>query len=193
MTDIKIRSLTGASIKTYIPSIVKIHAEVLKEFPYLRLSDSEEDIRYLKRLSQSKDAIAILVFDGPKIVGVSTGCPLEKTMTPFQKPFLENDHAIADYYYFGVSALLKQYRGRGIAHHFFDLREQHVKQLKKYKKICFSTVIRNKKPHDYTPLDAFWKKRGYIEHKDLITHFSWREIDEKESSPKPLNFWIKEV
>lgn len=195
--DIKIRTLTGAAIRTYIPSIAKLRMEILKEFPYLIAGSPEEDAQYLKRLSQSKDSIAILVFDGPKIIGVSTGIPLKEERPQFQKPFLEKSDNPADYYYFGVSALLKEYRGRGLAHHFFDLREHHVKNLKRYKKICFTIASRPqnhpKRPLDYVPLDAFWKKRGYIEHQNLIATFPWREIEEETPSPKKLHFWTKNL
>ncbi|HNA62244.1 MAG TPA: hypothetical protein PKW79_04130 [Rhabdochlamydiaceae bacterium] len=196
-SDIKVRTLTGAGIKTYIPSILKVQTEVLREFPYLSLNNAEAEMKYLKQLSQSKDSIAVLVFDGPKIVGVSTGIPLEEHRPGFQKIFLDRIHNPSDYYYFGTSALMQEYRGRGIAHHFFDLRENHVKQLKKYKKICFTTVIRpkdhHKRPADYSSLDNFWKKRGYVEHKDLIVTLPWREIGEEEPSHKPMNFWIKSL
>ena len=62
--DIKIRTLRGAGIKTYIPSIVKVRNEVLKEFPYMRVGHVEEDTQYFRNLSQCKDSIAVLVFDG---------------------------------------------------------------------------------------------------------------------------------
>ncbi len=195
--DIKIRSLIGAGIKTYIPSIVKVRTEVLKEYPYLRVGHAEEDTKYFRRLCQSKDSIAVLVFDGPKIVGVSTGTPLDEHPTQIQKPFLEKNLDPSEFYYFGICSLLKAYRGRGIAHHFFDLREEHAKHLKRFNKICLSNVIRpknhHKKPKDYIPLDSFWKKRGYVEQKDLINQLVWREADEKTASPKSLVFWVKDL
>ena len=195
--DIKIRTLRGAGIKTYIPSIVKVRNEVLKEFPYLRVCHAEEDTKYFKQLSQSKDAIAVLVFDGPKIIGASTGIPLDEQLPHLQKPFVDNDLNPSEYYYFGVCTLLKPYRGRGIAHHFFDIREDHAKHLKRFHKICLSHVIRHKnhpkKPKDYISLDSFWKKRGYIERQDLVAELHWRETEEKTPSPKSLVFWVKDL
>ena len=195
--DIKIRTLHGAGIKTYIPSIVKVRNEVLKEYPYMRVGHVEEDTKYFRNLSQSKDSIAVLVFDGPKIIGVSTGVPLDEQSHPLQKPFLEKDLNPSDYYYFGVCTLLKPYRGRGIAHHFFDLREEHAKHLKRFNKICLSNVVRPKnhpkKNKDYVSLDSFWKKRGYVERKDLMGQLAWRDVEEKAPSPKSLVFWVKEL
>lgn len=196
-SDIKIRFLTGAAIRTYIPSIAKVRSEVLKEFPYLRAGNVEEDTRYLQRCSQSKDAIAVLVFDGPKVVGVSTGVPLEEERAFIQKPFIMRGEDISDYYYFGLCALLPPYRGRGIAHHFFDIREEHVQHLKRFRKICLTDPLRPKnhdhQPKDYISLDAFWKKRGYVKHQELICQFAWHEQDGKEPVPVSLVYWIKEI
>jgi hypothetical protein len=195
--DIKIRTFRGAGIKTYIPSIVKVRSEVLKEYPYMREGHVDEDTKYFKHLSQSKDSIAVIVFDGPKIIGVTTGMPLEEQVPFLQKPFLEKKLKLSEIYHFGICALLKPYRGRGIAHHFFDRREEHVKQLKRFKKICLSSVVRPKnhpqKPKDYNSLDTFWKKRGYVERKDLVGEFSWCEQGEKAPTPKSLIFWVKEI
>jgi hypothetical protein len=195
--DIKIRTLRGVGIKTYIPSIVKVRNEVLKEYPYLRAGHVEEDTQYFRNLSRCKDAIAVLVFDGPKIIGVTTGVPLEEQIQVLQKPFIEKKLKLSDYYYFGVCTLLKPYRGRGIAHHFFDHREAHVKHLKRFSKICLSNVVRPKnhpkKTKDYISLDSFWKKRGYVERKDLIGEMPWRDVEEKTPSPKSLIFWVKEI
>jgi len=195
--DIKIRTFTGAGIKTYIPSIVKVRSEVLKEFPYLRVGHIEEDTKYFKRLCQNKDAIAVLIFDGPKIIGVSIGMPLKEQPLLLQKPFIEQRLDPSEFYYFGVCTLLKPYRGRGIAHHFFDIREEHVKHLKRFNKICLNSVIRPKnhpkKTKDCVSLDTFWKKRGYVERKDLVGFLNWQETDESQPTPKPMAFWVKEI
>lgn len=195
--DIKIRTLHGAGIKTYIPSIVKVRNEVLKEYPYMRIEQVEEDTQYFRHLSHAKDSIAVLVFDGPKIIGVTTGVPLDEQLPAFQQPFVEKDLKPSDYYYFGVCTLLKPYRGRGLAHHFFDIREEHAKHLKRFNKICLSHVVRPKnhpkKSKDYVSLDSFWKKRGYVERKDLMGQFAWRDVEEKTPSPKSLVFWVKEI
>jgi GNAT superfamily N-acetyltransferase len=163
----------------------------------MRAGHVEEDTHYFRTLSQSKDSVAVLVFDGPKIIGVTTGVPLDEQLPSLQKPFLDKDFKPSDFYYFGVCTLLKPYRGRGIAHHFFDLREEHAKHLKRFNKICLSNVVRpknhQKKPKDYVSLDSFWKKRGYVERKDLMGQLAWRDVEEKAPSPKSLVFWVKEI
>lgn len=190
--DIKIRTLTGSGIKTYIPSIAKVREQIRGEFPYLRLAGLEADLGYLKHLSQYKDAIAVLVFDGPTIVGASTGMPLCEERPEVQEPFIKQGLPIEEYYYFDLSALLKPYRSRGIAHHFFDLREEHVLHLKRFTKICFTSVSPQSEtncPTEQMNLESFWKKRGYVEH--LAITGSYCAINPP--CAVTLKFWVKDL
>jgi hypothetical protein len=196
-SNIKVVTFTGASIRTYIPSIAKLRTEVFREYPFLYAGDTKYENKYLKKLTRCKDAIAVLIFDGPKIVGSSIGLPLEEEAAEIQQPFLENGHNPADYFYLGDSVLLKPYRSRGLGHHFFDLREAHVKHLKRFQHICFCTVVRPKnhprRPKEPTiSLEQFWKKRGYAQHPKFKCFISWRDLDEEKETPKPRVFWIKE-
>ncbi len=191
-SDIKIRKLVGSGIKTYIQSIVKVRQEVLSEIPYFKLGSPDIDLKYLKHHCLSKDSIAILVFDGSQIIGVSTGLPLAEEYPEFQEPFLKQGLPVGDYYYFGLSALLKPYRSRGIAHHFFDLREEHVRHLKRFTKICFTSPIPPKgfvRPTEQNNLETFWQKRGYMRHPEITCRYPILEGPFAIS----LNFWIKEI
>ena len=180
MSNIKIRSLTGNGIRTYIPSIVQVRSEVLRDLPPLRNGNVEEDTRYLQQLCQLKDAIAILVFDHTKIVGVALGLPLENERPAIQKPILDQHLLVSDYYFFSNCSLLPAYRGRGLTHHFFDLREAHVQHLKRFKKICLLEIV---SPTGTLSLDPFWRKRGYVKQRDLTCQL-------KEMS---LVYWMKDV
>lgn len=197
LSNIKIRSFTGASIKPYLPSIAKLRMEILLEYPYLYDGNTEVEMRYLRKLVQCKESIAVVIFDGPKIVGAATGLPLEEETPEMKKPFIETDQNLNDYFYFGQALLLEPYRGRGIGHHFFDLREEHAKHLKRFKRACFFCVLRAEdhhlKPDDHIPLDSFWKKRGYVFHPNLKCHLKWQDLDEEEESPKTVAYWIKEL
>lgn len=191
-SDIKIRTLIGPGIKTYIQSIAKVRGEVLSEIPYLQLGGLETDLKYLKHISMCKDAIAVIVFDGPKIIGSSTGMPLAEELPGFQEPFIKRGLPVEEYYYFGFSALLKPYRSRGIAHHFFDIREEHVRHLKRFSKICFTSSIPPKgtqRTPDQTNLEMFWQKRGYVEHPEMTCRYPI--LDRQFAIP--LQFWVKEL
>ncbi len=187
----------GAGIRTYIPSIVKIRSEVLCEMPYVCQSTVPSDVHFVKKCSQIKDAIAVLIFDGPKIIGATLGMPLEELPTYYHHPFLEKEDTIGDYYYFDFCALLKPYRSRGLAHHFFDIREDHVKHLKRYKKICLSEIVQTnhlkRYPNDPVALDLFWKRRGFIEHRDLISEVPLFGTEAKNHIPRSMIFWVKDI
>jgi GNAT superfamily N-acetyltransferase len=196
-SDIKVRSFTGSGIKIYIPTLAKLRLEILKEYPFLCVGNFEEEKKNLRRLSQSKEAIIVLVFDGPKIVGMSTGLPMDEEPTALKKLLIEHDHRPADYYHFGEALLLKPYRGRGIGHHFFDLREAHVKHLKKYRHIALSTVVRPndhpKRSRDYLEIENLWRKRGYVEQQRFKKEAAWPDIGETRSSKKEIALWVKDL
>lgn len=191
-SDIKIRTLIGPAIKTYVQSIAKVRQEVLSEIPYLQLGGPETDLNYLKHLSLSKDSIAIVVFDGPKIIGASTGIPLSDEIPTFQEPFLKRGISVEEYYYFGLSALQKPYRSRGIAHHLFDIREEHVRHLKRFNKICFTSTIPPQgvaRPIEQNNLETFWQKRGYVQHPEMTCRYPILDRNFAIS----LKFWIKDL
>jgi len=193
----KIRTFTGAGIKTYLPSISELRKEIFRDYPFLYESTVEHEMAYLNKFTQCSDAIVVVVFDGAKVVGGSTGLPLENEMPEIQNTLIKAERNPADYFCMGESLLLKPYRGRGIGHHFFDLREAHVHHLKRFKKSAFYTVRRPenhpKRPADYVPLDTFWKKRGYVEHPELKAFVSWKDIGDVQNSEKAMTFWIKSL
>lgn len=197
LTDIHVRAFVGPALRSYLHSIAKLRMEVFREYPFLEEPNLFQETQRLKRYMTSKEAIGVLVFDSTTLVGVSLGLPLHLEQEEIQKPFLERYHDISDYYFFGESALLKPYRSRGIGHHFFDVREEHVKHLKKYKHICFFDPVRPEldayRPSDYLPLHDFWRKRGYVHCPDLHCMLTWKMLHEEQASEKPLSFWIKDL
>lgn len=194
---LKIQIFTGKSAKTYIPSLAKLRVEIFQEYPFLQPLSLDHEMERFKRILPYKETIVIIVFDGPKIVGVSVGLALKDTSLDIQKTFLTHGLEIADYFYFGESVLLKAYRGRGVSHHFFELREKHAKSLKKFKHICFSFIKRPKKdpkrPSDYIDLETFWKKRGYIENSEITLQRTWKDIGASEETTKIFTFWFSTI
>ena len=48
------------------------------------------------------------------------------------------------------------------------------------------------RPAGYRPLDAFWRRRGYVPRPDIACTLSWREIGQAEETPHRLSFWLKD-
>jgi GNAT superfamily N-acetyltransferase len=197
MTDIHVRSFTGSGLKPHIHSVAKLRMEVFKEYPYFEDPNLQKEMDYLRKISLCKEAISVLIFDNTTLVGVSLGYPLNSEEPSLLRPWKERGMDIDSYFYFGNSALLKHYRGRGIGHHFFDAREAHVAQYKKYKHICFCAPDCPEpdpnRPKDFVSLVDFWRKRGYIHHPEIKGTLSWKKINEPHPTEKPMSFWVKDL
>lgn len=194
-SNVTIRRLTGQQAIRYIPELARLRITVFRDFPYLYDGDAGYEEHYLKTYTDSIDSVVVLVFDGDRIVGASTGLPLEDETDNVIAPFLRQGVKVSSIYYFGESVLLPQYRGRGLGVRFFQEREDHARDLGRFDFTCFCAVDRPmdhpRRPIDYRPLDTFWEKRGYRRQSALKAFFSWRDLDEDRESDKPMTFWMK--
>jgi GNAT superfamily N-acetyltransferase len=102
----------------------------------------------------------------------------------------------ARFCYFGESVLLPGYRGRGAGVRFFIEREAQARR-QGLRFATFCGVRRDaddpRRPEDYVPLDAFWRRRGYAPQPDLTVTFDWKEPGEAAETPHLLSFWIKDL
>lgn len=192
--DLEFEDLIGAEIAPHIERLAELRIAVFREYPYLYEGDLEYERSYLQKLAESDHGYVVLAKDGDTIVGASTAMPLSDAGPEFQKPFLEQELDPDDYFYFGESVLLPEYRGGGNGNRFFEEREAQAHFLA-YPFSCFCAVVRPDdhpgKPQGYAPLNAFWTRRGYKRRTDLVTSFSWKEVGESEESAKPMEFWVR--
>lgn len=193
--ELLLRSHTGSDIARYVPQLAELRIRVVREFPYLYEGDLDYEARYLETYTRSTRSIAVLVFDGPEIVGASTGLPLADETSNVIAPFIEQGYPPAEIFYFGESVLLPPYRGRGLGVRFFEEREAHARRPGGSRWTAFCAVDRPPdhpcRPPDYVPLDRFWKKRGYHRIIGLKAIFSWRDLDDDTETPKAMTFWMK--
>jgi GNAT superfamily N-acetyltransferase len=187
--------LSGAAIAPYLLDLARLRITVFREFPYLYDGSAEYEMRYLQTYVNSPDSIAVLVLDGETVVGASTGLPMAHEEAAFQQPFLQQGYDPNTLFYCAESVLLPEYRGRGIYKTFFAGRENHARQLDSITHLTFCGVQRPAdhplRPTDYVALDAVWRKFGYIPQPALRTTYAWKDINEAEASPKPMQFWMK--
>ena len=169
---------------------------MFRDFPYLYDGSLDYEESYLEALIESKDSIIVAAEDDGKIVGSATGSALEGHHQEFAAPFLEHGHDPAKVFYCGESVLLPDYRRRGLGHTFFERREAHAK-ARGYEYSAFCGVIRPDnhplRPATYSPLDTFWKKRGYRKAEGMIAMFRWKDIDQPQETEHPMQFWIREL
>ncbi len=167
---------------------------VFREWPYLYGGAMADEEIYLDHFSESENACVGLAIDNGRVVGATTAEPFDDTHEDFRKPFKANNIPTDKIFYFGESVLLPDYRGQGIGHAFFDLREQAARDWGAWA-TAFCAVMRPdehpQKPDHYRPLDAFWQSRGYQKQEELVCEFPWKDLGSREETKKPLVFWTR--
>lgn len=195
MAHLRVQTFTGPEVQTYIETLARLRIEVFRDFPYLYAGDLEYEYNYLRTYSASPESFFVIVFDGHEVVGVSTGVPLAYEEAAFKQPFIDQGFDPDRIFYFGESVLRKKYRGQGLGVRFFQEREAYARRLNRFDYTVFCAVERPldhpRRPPEYVPLDQFWHNRGYRKIPELLTYYSWRDLDDIEASPKPMMFWLK--
>ncbi len=193
---ITLQTFLGNNAEPFISDLARLRMTVFRDYPYLYEGDLDYEKDYLQAFVDSAESFMVIVFDDTKVVGVSTAMPLLQEHTEFKQPFVNQHYKLEEIFYFGESLLLPNYRGQGLGLKFFEERENHARQ-KAYKLAAFCAVERPenhpKKPQNYQPLDAFWRKRGFERHADLRTNYSWKDVGDTEQTAKAMVFWIKQL
>lgn len=183
----------GAEITTVFEDLANLRITVFRDFPYLYEGSVDYEMEYLKIYAQAEKALLFAVYDGSKMVGATTCIPLADEAPEVRLPFEKAGLTIDSIFYFGESILLKEYRGLGLGHRFFDEREAHARSFGNFKTTCFCAVDRGEnhplQPENYRPNDAFWLKRGYQKELSLQSTFEWPDINEIVSTPKTMIYW----
>jgi GNAT superfamily N-acetyltransferase len=192
---ITVKTFTGADVTPHLDAVAELRIAVFHDWPYLYAGDREYEKNYLATYAQSPESLFVLAFDGGRVIGASTGIPLTDETAAFQQPFLDRGIDLADVFYFGESVLLKEYRGHGLGHRFFDEREGYARRLGRFNLTAFCAVERAlddpRKPESFRPNDVFWNKRGYARQDDMFCQLEWQEIGHDMGSCHRLRFWLR--
>ncbi len=197
ITPLRFSVLSGEALHAHINELARLRISVFRDFLYLYDGDMDYEARYLKTYIDTPHSVVVLALDGDTIVGASTGISLISETDEVKEPFLQAGYDVNSIFYCGESVLDKHYRGRGAGVAFFEHREAHARSLPGITTSCFCAVQRPEnhpaRPADYVPLDGFWRNWGYEKKPELETTFSWQEVNEQKSSPKPMMFWMKSL
>lgn len=190
-----IRELRGHQILTALDVLAELRIRVFRDWPYLYDGDPAYERRYLATYADSPQAYCALAEIDGQVVGATTAIPLLDETPEVQAPFLTAAIDPTTVFYFGESVLLPEFRGRGIGHSFFDLREAAAALLPGITHTAFCAVQRPTehplRPREHRSLDAFWRARGYRPHADLTSWFRWKDLDQPTESAKPMRYWVR--
>ncbi|MCS6921371.1 MAG: GNAT family N-acetyltransferase [Elioraea sp.] len=196
-TAITLRTVSGEALRAHLDDLARLRITVFREWPYLYDGDEAYERRYLARYAEAPGAAVVLAMADGRVVGASTCLPLAEEDEEISAPFRETGWDLNTVFYFGESVLLPSYRGRGIGVAFFAEREAWSLRFPRILWSTFCAVERDqadpRRPEGYTPLDSFWRKRGYTKRADLACMLAWREIDGTEEIPHRLTFWLKRL
>jgi GNAT superfamily N-acetyltransferase len=192
----RIETLTGEALDAALDDVAGLRIRVFRDWPYLYDGDLDYERSYLETYRSSDAAILVGAFDGTRLVGAATGTPMADHAEDFAVAFAESGLALDNIFYCAESVLLPEYRGRGVGHRFFDLREAHGRALGATVS-AFCGVVRPVdhplRPEGYQPLDGFWRKRGYAPLDGAVAWFSWKDIDQPHETKKPLQVWTRRL
>ncbi len=194
--SLTVRALQGAELEAALEDMARLRITVFRAWPYLYDGTLDYERNYLQAYRDSPGALLVAAIDDGRIVGASTSAPMEDHASEFFEPMRQTGIPLESILYGAESVLLPEYRGRGVGHRFFDLREEHARSLGR-SHVAFCSVIRSAghplRPDQYRSNDLFWTKRGYAQVPGAIAQFSWRDLGESEDSTKPLQFWMRQL
>jgi GNAT superfamily N-acetyltransferase len=186
------RRFVGADLAPFIDDLAHLRITIFRDWPYLYQGDVAYEAQYLRDYAQG-DAIMVGAFDGTRLVGASTGMPLQDRMADFTGVFDGTDFDIPATFYCAESVLLPDYRGQGAGAAFFAARHDHAKGLGLMQS-AFCAVDRPDH-HPLRPipkgrhLSDLWRRLGYAPCDGVYATMSWRDIGAADETAKRLLFW----
>lgn len=193
---VTVEPLTGAALEDALPALAALRIAVFRQFPYLYDGDLEYERKYLSSYAAADGAVVVGAFDGGEMVGAATGAPMAGEKAAWVRPFRDAGVDLETVFYCGESVLDAAYRGRGLGHAFFDVREAAAR-ARGLRISCFCAVMRPEdhpaRPDDYRPLDPFWRKRGYEPMPGAVAEFEWREVGAPEETVHQLQYWWRRL
>lgn len=187
---------TGEEIRDILSEVARLRIIVFREWPYLYDGDAEYEEQYLAGYSASDTSLVVTARHEGRIVGAATGLRMDHADSDYSNAFALAGLPADQTFYMAESVLLPEYRGQGAGHSFFALRERHALS-QGLRRAVFCAVIRPedhpRRPPGARSLEPFWRGRGYQPLPCVIAHFSWKDLDEDSESPKPLQFWSRDL
>ena len=196
MKGIEIRALQGDALEAVLDDVAALRISVFRDWPYLYDGTLGYERAYLNTYRDNPGALLVGAFDQGHLVGASTSTLMEDHAEAFAAPLRAMGLPVETILYGAESVLLPAYRGQGIGHRFFDLREAHARALGR-NHVAFCSVKRPDdhpaRPASYRTNDAFWQGRGYRPLPGVLAEFGWKDLGSAAESVKPLQFWLRKL
>ena len=191
-----VRALKGDDLDAALDDIARLRISVFRDWPYLYDGTQAFERSYLSSYRANPEALLVAAFDGKTLIGASTSTRMEDHAEAFATPFKPVGIALTQIVYGPESAVLPPYRGLGLGHRFFELREAHARRLGRTH-VAFAAVRRPDthpaRPATFRSNDAFWTAQGYAPLPGVVAEFGWKDLGDKVESAKLLQFWMRQL
>lgn len=193
---VELRALSGADLDRHLDDVARLRLAVFRDWPYLYEGTLDYERAYVGSYRQAPGSLLIGAFDAGILVGASTSTLMEDHADSFSAPLSRIGVPAIDIVYGPESVLLPAYRGQGLGHRFFDLREAHARRLGR-SHVAFCSVLRPedhpRRPAVWRRNDAFWLGRGYVPLPGILAEFAWRDVGDAAETHKTLQFWMRRL
>ena len=193
---LQVRILQGDALEAALDDIARLRIAVFRDWPYLYDGTLAYERGYLATYRDTPGALLVAAFDGDTLIGASTSTRMEDHAEAFAAPFQSTQIALTDILYGAESVVLPPYRGLGLGHRFFELREAHARSLGRAY-VAFASVKRPDahplRPDTFRTNDAFWTSQGYAPLPGVVAEFGWKDLGDREETIKPLQFWMRRL
>lgn len=181
--------LKGNEIASKASPIIEYINEIYQNPPYLYAGDDEKYREYLLEYMNDPEAVAQIVTDKDKIVGIALGIPLDRSRNLYKQPF----QITKNLYYIGEFGLDAAYRGKGLEDKLLKNIEAVAKE-KGYNTLAIWELSPSS-PSEKSPLLplSFWEKSGFKEHPELRFLIYWTHIDEEKETEHKAVYWLKSI
>ena len=186
----------AASDGDTLAALASLRMEVFREWPYLYDGSIEYEREYLAAFIEQDQSVMIVARAGNQPVGMATASPLRTQPDAVKQPLLRTGLDEGKTFYFGESVLLASYRGQGIGHAFFDMRENAARAAGA--RVCTFCAVQRPADHALRPaggrdLAPFWRSRGYEPLMGATMELRWKDRDVPAETDHLMQFWAREV
>ncbi len=193
---LSVRALQGPDLEAALDGVARLRIAVFRDWPYLYDGTLAYERAYLATYRDNPGALLVGAFDGETLVGASTSTRMEDHAEAFSAPFRATGLALSDILYGAESVVLPPYRGLGLGHRFFELREAHARRHSRAY-VAFASVKRPEdhpqRPATFRTNDAFWTSQGYAPLPGVVAEFGWKDLGDATETNKALQFWLRKL
>ncbi len=188
--------IIGPDIESYIDKLASLRVDIFREYPYLYKGNIKHERSYLRRYSQSPEAVLITVSHDESLAGAVTAIPLKDEMAELKAPFIETTYPIDKIFYIGELLFYPPYRNKGFGSQLLETVESYIRSTGNYRYLTAATVARPddhpERPEGYLPISRFLKRNGFVPLTGVTAVFAWPELDGI-SRDHTMQFWIKDL